>query len=112
MLSQTRKTSLYRSGMVFSALLGLASPAFADSPPAAQPGITAFVGVNVVPMDRERVLRGQTVLVEDGNIKAIGPDLAVPAGATVIDGHGTAYLSPGLADMHVHSDTAEDMKVY
>ena len=30
--------------------------------------VTAFVNVNVVPMDAERVLLGQTVLVEGGRI--------------------------------------------
>ena len=30
----------------------------------------------------------------------------------MIEGHGTAYLSPGLADMHVHSESREDMKLY
>jgi hypothetical protein len=71
----------------------------------------AFVHVNVVPMDRERVLTDQTVLIENGIVSAIGRDLQVPPGAQVIDGAGQ-YLSPGLADMHSHSDTREDMKVY
>ena len=74
-------------------------------------GTTAFVHVNVVPMDRERVLRDQTVIVEDGRIKAIGRFLAVPANAEVIDGHGF-FLSPGLADMHIHSETRNDLAVY
>lgn len=87
----------------------LLQSAHADAPP---PAVTAFVDVNLLPMDSARVLSDQTVLVEDGKIKAIGSGLPVPAGATVIDGHGTAYLSPALADMHVHSDTSEDMKVY
>jgi imidazolonepropionase-like amidohydrolase len=70
-----------------------------------------FEHVNVVPMDRERVLRDQSVLVEGGTITAIGRDVAAPAGTRVIDGHGTDYLSPGLADMHVHSSTRRDMAV-
>ena len=95
----------------------IASLFFSVSVLAATPGpkgmaVTAFVHVNVLPMDSDRVLRDQTVLVEDGKIAAIGTSLPAPAGATVIDGHGSAWLSPGLADMHVHSDTAEDMKVY
>ena len=72
---------------------------------------TAFVHVNVVPLDAERILPGQTVIVDQGRITGIGFDLAVPPGAVVIDGHG-AYLSPGLADMHTHSDTRADMSVY
>jgi hypothetical protein len=35
----------------------------------------AFVNVNVVPMDRERVLAGQTVWISGGRIKVMGwPD--------------------------------------
>jgi imidazolonepropionase-like amidohydrolase len=73
---------------------------------------TAFVHVNVVPMDRERVLRDQTVIVEGDKIVAMGPHLAVPANARMIDGHKTAYLSPGLADMHTHSETRNDLAIY
>ena len=73
--------------------------------------VTAFIHVNVVPMDRERVLHGQTVVVRDGRIEAIGRDLKVPAGAKLIDGHGTAWLAPGLSDMHIHADTREDLAV-
>ncbi len=66
-------------------------------------GVTAFVGVNVVPMDSERVLENQTVLVENGHIGALGPasDVEVPEGATRIDGAGK-FLMPGLAEMHGH----------
>ncbi len=65
--------------------------------------VIAFVGVNVVPMDSERVLENQTVLIENGHIGALGPagEVAVPDGATRIDGAGK-YLMPGLAEMHGH----------
>jgi imidazolonepropionase-like amidohydrolase len=64
--------------------------------------VTAFVDVNVVPMDSERVLSGYTVLVENGRIVDIGPAarVKVPVGAMRIDGRGK-YLMPGLGDMHV-----------
>jgi len=63
----------------------------------------AFVGVNVVPMDRERIIEQQTVIIQDGSIAEIGPvsKLKVPSDALQIDGHGR-YLMPGLGDMHVH----------
>ncbi|MCI0491191.1 MAG: amidohydrolase family protein [Blastocatellia bacterium] len=65
--------------------------------------VVAFVNVNVIPMDRERVLKNQTVVVRDGRIAEIGDAAKVkaPAGALVIDGRGK-YLIPGLIDMHTH----------
>jgi imidazolonepropionase-like amidohydrolase len=71
--------------------------------PGAPAGVAAFVDVNIVPMDRERVLHKQTVLVEGGRITALGPrgKVKVSAGALRIDGKGK-YLLPGLADCHFH----------
>ncbi|WP_217431997.1 amidohydrolase family protein [Duganella vulcania] len=94
--------------MAMLAALALASAAWAQS--GAQS--TAFVHVNVAPMDSEHVLRDQTVLVKDGRIEAIGAALAAPAGYRVVDGHGTAWVSPGLADMHTHSETRDDLALY
>jgi hypothetical protein len=91
--------------------LGLGAPAWADTASAPPPPVL-FTHVNVVPMDRERVMRDQSVLVDGGAIVAIGPKLPTPAGAKVIDGHGTQYLSPGLADMHIHASTRRDMAVF
>ncbi|MBA5605156.1 amidohydrolase family protein [Duganella sp. FT3S] len=85
---------------------GACLAAAADDSPA-----TAFTHVNVIPLDAERVLPDQTVLVEHGKIIAISPHLTPPAGAVVINGDG-AFLSPGLADMHTHSDTRADLVVY
>ncbi len=66
---------------------------------------TAFVGVNVIPMDSERVLEDHVVIVRGDRITEIGPrgEIVVPADAQVIDGEG-GYLIPGLADMHFHAD--------
>ncbi len=63
----------------------------------------AFEGVTVVPMDRERVLPGHTVVVRGDRIEAVGPDgsVVVPDGATRVDGRGR-WLVPGLAEMHGH----------
>lgn len=64
---------------------------------------TAFVGVDVIPMDRERVLRNQTVIIRDGVIDAIGDSkkIKLPKDALRIVGKGK-YLIPGLVDMHTH----------
>ena len=93
--------------VVFAAsVLAAVSPGAASGEP-----VVAFRHVNVVPMDREQVLRDQDVVVTGNVITAIGPNLPIPAGARVIDAPGK-YLSPGLADMHSHSESREDMKVY
>jgi imidazolonepropionase-like amidohydrolase len=63
----------------------------------------AFVDVNVIPMDKERVLPHQTVIVRDGVIVEIGETrrVKIPSGAQRIEGAGK-FLIPGLTDMHVH----------
>lgn len=82
------------------------------APAAAQPSMRiAFVNANVVPMDRERVLRGQTVLVENGRIAAIGSRIAIPKDARRIDARDL-WLSPGLADLHTHVQTRDDLAIY
>jgi len=97
-----------------TALTGFLSclSAFASTPPPITSAVTAFAHVCVLPMDTNRVLHDQTVLVEGGKIAAMGSSVSVPTDATVIDGHGSACLSPGLADMHIHTDTIEDMKLF
>jgi imidazolonepropionase-like amidohydrolase len=65
--------------------------------------VTAFVGVTVIPMDSERRLVDQTVVVADGLIRSIAPAgaTAIPAGARRVEGRGR-FLMPGLMDTHVH----------
>ena len=89
--------------LIFSsiALLFAQAAVFADS--------TAFVNVNVVPMTSETVVAQQTVVVENGQIVAIGPvdDVPIPEKARVIDGTDR-YLLPGLAEMHAHVPASDD----
>lgn len=46
------------------------------------------------------LMKNQNVIIENGLIQKIGPDIQNP-NARVIDGTGK-YLMPGLTDMHVH----------
>ena len=71
---------------------------------AVESSAVAFVNVNVLPMDRDRVLRNQVVIVEDGFVQSIGPagQMKRPPGALIIPGDGSRYLVPGLTDAHVH----------
>lgn len=66
-------------------------------------GTFAFQNVNLVSMESDAILAGQTVIVRGDRIAAIGPSktMEIPAEAVTIDGTGR-YLMPGLADMHVH----------
>ena len=66
--------------------------------------VVAFLNVNLVPMTSEIVVEDQTVLIDQGEIIAIGDSekLLIPEGAQVIDGEGT-FLMPGLVDLHMHT---------
>ena len=70
-----------------------------------------FRNVSVIPMDSERVLDAQTVVVRGERIESVGAasGAQIPAGARVIDGTGR-YLVPGLAEMHAHVPTDEDQR--
>lgn len=66
-------------------------------------GDIAFVHANVIPMDVERVLRDQTVVIAGGRIAAIGSadEMAPADGVETIDAAG-GYLLPGFAELHGH----------
>lgn len=71
---------------------------------AQQPVDTPIViaNVNVLPMNTDRVLPAQVVVIEHGVISYIGSARPpVGASARLIDGAGK-YLIPGLVDVHVH----------
>jgi imidazolonepropionase-like amidohydrolase len=62
-----------------------------------------FEHVTVVPMDRDRVMPDQNVVIVGDRIVAVGPasGMRTPRNARRINGR-KKYLTPGLADMHVH----------
>ena len=68
-----------------------------------------FENVTVIPMDSERALTDQTVVVRDGRIAEIGASTSVQADADalLIDGRGR-YLTPGLAEMHAVLPSEDD----
>lgn len=88
--------------LIFLLILSVISAAVAQGNPL-DSGTTVFVGVNVIPMDKERVLQNQTVIVKNGSIAEIGDakKIKVPKDAQIVDAKGK-YLIPGLVDMHTH----------
>lgn len=88
--------------ILLSFILSLAISTMAQTRTSAS-GAVVFVSVNVIPMDRKRLLRNQTVIVRNGLIAEIGDAkrIKIPAGAQRVDGAGK-FLIPGLSDMHVH----------
>jgi hypothetical protein len=75
--------------------------------------VAAVIDVTVIPMDSERHLLHQTVVIRDGLIAELGPSAAVevPASAERIDGTGL-YLMPGLIDSHVHLRDPSELLSY
>ena len=70
--------------------------------------LLAIVNVNIIPMDSERILESQTLIVEKTKIIKIGPSslVKIPKSAQIIDGKDK-FLVPGLMDMHVHLEESD-----
>src|SRR5437764_8836238 len=71
-----------------------------------RPAVTAVVGGRVVPMAGEPLETG-TVLLADGRVLAVGPDLEIPPDADVIDARGK-WVLPGFLDAHTHVGINEE----
>lgn len=50
---------------------------------------------------------GTSILISDGKILAVGPNLAIPSDATILNVSGK-YITPGLIDCHTHLGIAEE----
>ncbi len=91
--------------------LAAASLASANAQEAARPsrcddsfaitGARVFDGVSVLP--------SATVLVHNGRIVAVGPNVAVPDGFPFVDGTGQTLL-PGFIDAHSHALVRENLE--
>ena len=63
-------------------------------------GVIALKGATILTVTRGTIPNG-TIVLRDGKIAAVGANVAVPAGAEVIDATGK-FISPGLIDCHSH----------
>jgi imidazolonepropionase-like amidohydrolase len=96
--------ALWTVGAAPAPLAAQEGPAFPVPPQEA----LAIENVTVLPMTADRsgespTLEGQTVLISEGRITAMGPagSLSIPEGTRRIDGTGHTLL-PGLAEIHAH----------
>src|SRR5664280_1334113 len=78
-------------------LLAAAEKAAPPTPP-----VTVLVKAGfLVDVVSGTVKKGQEILVENGVIVEVGPNLAAPAGTRIVD-LSTKTVLPGLIDMHTH----------
>ena len=86
----------------------MAQPAMAETY-----GRYAIVAVNVIPMDSERILENQVVVIEDGVIQSVSDLIAttLPRDLPQVDATGH-YLMPGLAALHVHLRNEDELINY
>lgn len=70
----------------------------------------AIKNVNVLDVVNGKLIKGQTVIIENGKVSVIGKakKVKVPATATIIDG-ANKTLMPGLWDNHVHYDITQGL---
>jgi len=94
-----------RGLMLVGIWLACAPLALAQETP---PQVTAIKAGRLVDVDAGTVLSNQLILIRENRIVAIGPSLAIPAGANMIDLSNMTVL-PGLIDCHTHlADGARD----
>jgi imidazolonepropionase-like amidohydrolase len=67
-----------------------------------QPPAVVVRGATIWTSGPEGVLENADLVVRQGKLVAVGPGLAAPAGALVIDGAGL-HVTPGLIDAHSHT---------
>src|SRR5215831_3147268 len=75
------------------------APIAAQQP--APAAVTAIRAGRLLDPDAGRILTNQIILVEGNKIRDVGPNVAIPAGAQVIDLSGMMVM-PGLVDAHNH----------
>jgi imidazolonepropionase-like amidohydrolase len=93
---RSRLTLLRSAALALTLTAGVATTAMAQLGERAVPGVYAITNARIVPVGGPALERA-TIVIRDGLIAAVGPAVATPADARIIDGAGlTVY--PGLID--------------
>jgi imidazolonepropionase-like amidohydrolase len=100
--------------LALASVLGLCACASTSGEDAAAARPAAYVSTYAPRASAPTLIRGATVLdglggefagadvlMRDGRIVAVGPNLAAPEGVTLIDGAGR-FVTPGIIDVHSH----------
>jgi imidazolonepropionase-like amidohydrolase len=98
--SARERLSVLNLAWLLLLLIASAKVMLAQQTPASEP-VTVIRAGRLVDVDAGRVLTNQMLVVRGGKIEAIGENLSVPGGATVIDLSKMTVL-PGLIDCHTH----------
>jgi len=93
-----RRVAVARAAAGIVTAAGLLVPPLGGS--ATTPSLLAIRGARIVDGTGRGAFAG-TLVAEGGRIVALGPEVAVPAGARVVEAEGLTLL-PGLFDLHVH----------
>lgn len=91
----TRRILLLAAAAAWTAGPGTAAAQVAQPAP-----VLAIRGATVFTVTNGTIPNG-TVIVRDGKIAEVGPNLQVPQGAEVVDATGK-FLTPGIVDAHSH----------
>lgn len=89
-----------RAAALAALMLGAAAPAFAD--PYALTGVRVIDGTGAEPVENA------TIIIEDGEIAALGVDIDIPEDAEIRDLSGRTII-PGLISTHNHMGMVDGM---
>jgi imidazolonepropionase-like amidohydrolase len=94
-------------------LVVLCCTALLGTPADQTPQDYAFTDVSVIDVANGTTIPHQTVTIHKNRITEVGPfgKVDIPPDATKIEGRGL-YLMPGLVDMHVHVQSAQDLALF
>jgi imidazolonepropionase-like amidohydrolase len=87
--------------VVFGSILGTATGAQTPAPASPPAAITAIRAGRLFDPEAGRMLTNQVIVIEGTRIRDVGPSVAIPAGAQVIDLSNMTVM-PGLVEAHNH----------